>query len=92
MSSESRARKLKRTRYQKAGVPEYWIVDPFEHKVEQLVLGDSDYVMLSVTDVLPLTILEGISVPLGEVWQEQHENESAKQTTSLQRRSCVRPE
>lgn len=31
----------KRARYQKAGVPEYSIVDPFEHKLEQLVLRDS---------------------------------------------------
>jgi Uma2 family endonuclease len=68
-SSEARDRKLKRARYQMAGVPEYWIVDPFEHKVEQLVLRDGAYVMLPATDVLQLTILEGVSVPLDEVWQ-----------------------
>lgn len=69
LSSEARDRKLKRARYQKAGVPEYWIVDPFEHKVEQLVLRDGAYVLLPTTDVLQLTILEGVSVPLDEVWQ-----------------------
>ena len=69
MSSESRDRKLKRARYQKAGVPEFWIVDPFEHKIEQLVLRDGTYVLLPRTDVLQLTILDGVSVPLDEVWQ-----------------------
>ena len=69
MSSESRDRKLKRARYQKAGVPEFWIVDPFEHKIEQLVLRDGTYVLLPRTDVLQLTILDGVPVPLDEVWQ-----------------------
>ena len=64
---------FKRARYQKAGVPECWIVDPFAHKVEQLVLRDGDYVMLPATDVLQLTILEGVSVPLDEVGQEDRQ-------------------
>jgi Uma2 family endonuclease len=49
-------------------VPEYWIVDPFEHKVEQLVLRDGVYVLLPTTDVLQLTILEDVFVRLDEVW------------------------
>ena len=68
LSSEARDRKLKRARYQKAGVPEYWIVDPFEHTVEQLVLRDGVYVLLPTTDVLQLTILEDVFVRLDEVW------------------------
>lgn len=68
MSSEARDRKLKRARYQKAGVPEYWIVDPCEHKVEQLVLRDGVYELLPTADVLQLTILEGVFVRLDEVW------------------------
>jgi len=68
LSSEARDRKLKRARYQKAGVPEYWIVDPFEHKVEQLVLRDGAYVLLPTTDVLQLTIVEGVFVRLDEIW------------------------
>jgi Uma2 family endonuclease len=68
LSSEARDRKLKRARYQQAGVPEYWIVDPFEHKIEQLVLRDGAYVLLPTTDALQLTILEGVCVRLDEVW------------------------
>ena len=68
LSSEARDRKLKRARYQKAGVPEYWIVDPFEHKVEQLVLRDGAYVLLPTTGVLRLTILDDVFVRLDEVW------------------------
>ena len=68
LSSESRDRKLKRARYQKAGVPEYWIVDPFEHRVEQLVLRNGAYVLLPTTDVLQLTILKGVFVRLDEIW------------------------
>ena len=45
-----------------------WIVDPFAHKVEQLVLRDGAYVLLPTTDVLQLTILEDVCVRLDEVW------------------------
>lgn len=67
-STETRDRELKRTRYQEAGVPEYWIVDPMNHAVEQLVLRDGVYQLLPASDVIQLTILNGITVRLAEVW------------------------
>lgn len=67
-SSESRDRRIKRDRYQKAGVPEYWIVDPIEHTVEQLILRDGVYQPLPASDVLQLTVLDGVIVRLEEVW------------------------
>lgn len=67
-STAARDRKLKRARYQESGVPEYWIVDPFEQKVEQLVLQDGIYQALPTGDVLELTIMDGVTVRLGEVW------------------------
>jgi len=67
-STESRDRELKRERYQEAGVPEYWIVDPLEHTVEQLVLRDGVYHLQPASDVLQPTILDGITVRLQEVW------------------------
>ena len=67
-STESRDRKLKRSRYQTAGVPEYWIVDPFEQTIEQLVLKEGVYEPLASSDVLQLTILENVTVRLEDVW------------------------
>ena len=67
-STESRDRKLKRSRYQAAGVPEYWIVDPFEQTIEQLVLKEGVYEPLASSDVLQLTIIENVTVRLEDVW------------------------
>ena len=72
-STATRDRKLKRARYQDAGVPEYWIVDPFEQKVEQLVLRDSVYEAQPSSEMLQLTILDGVSVRLTDVWQENYQ-------------------
>ena len=67
-STESRDRQIKRARYQMAGVPEYWIVDPFAQKVEQLVLKEGIYESLSPNDELQLTIIENVTACLYEVW------------------------
>jgi Uma2 family endonuclease len=51
--------------YQRAQVPEYWIVSPGEQVVELLVLEDEVYQSLGVfqgTDVLPSQIVPGLSV------------------------------
>jgi len=69
-STATRDRKLKRATYQKAGVREYWIVDPFEQKVEQLVLQDGIYKPLPPSNHLELTIIENVTVRLENVWQE----------------------
>lgn len=67
-STSVRDRKFKRSRYQIAGVPEYWIVDPFERNVEQLILQDGEYQALPSCEVLQLTILEDVTVRLEDVW------------------------
>ena len=67
-STAARDRKLKRSRYEKAGVPEYWIVDPFEQTVEQLVLKEGVYEQMTASDLLQLTIIENVTVRLAEVW------------------------
>jgi len=59
---------LKRQMYETAGVPEYWIVDPFEHEVQQLVLEEGKYVLRGHGDTITLTVLENIRVDLKEVW------------------------
>jgi Uma2 family endonuclease len=61
--------RVKRDRYERAGVREYWIVDPEAHSVEQLVLRRGAYVALSpATDRIALRILRGVTIDLGEVW------------------------
>ena len=50
------------------GRSEYWIVDPFEHNVEQLLFRDGVYEPLSTSDVLQMTIIDDLTVRLEEVW------------------------
>lgn len=59
---------LKRQRYEQAGVPEYWVVDPEEHSVGQLVLSDGKYVSREHNEIVRLTILDGVSVNFADVW------------------------
>jgi Uma2 family endonuclease len=49
-------------------VAEYWIVDPDNHTVEQLVLADGRYERRPAADAIPLSILEGVAVRLADVW------------------------
>ena len=67
-TSAGNDRTLKRELYQRSGVPEYWIVDPFEHLLEQLILRDGTYELQPATNEVSLSIVEGILVLLQEVW------------------------
>ena len=67
-SSEENDCVTKRVIYESAGIPEYWIVDPHEHTVQQLVLRDSVYQPQPDADIRALTILEAVSVRLNEIW------------------------
>lgn len=59
---------LKRGVYEKAGIPEYWIVDPFEHRLDQLVLENGVYQLRPHGDIVMLSVIENVSVDLQEVW------------------------
>ncbi len=67
-SSQENDRTLKKELYQRSGVPEYWIVDPFEHSLAQLVLRDAAYHLQPPADEIRPTITEGVLVRLLEVW------------------------
>ncbi len=67
-STENNDRRLKRTLFERCSVPEYWIVDPFEHHVLQLVLSDGKYREQSFGDRVAVHYLPGVEVDLSKVW------------------------
>jgi Uma2 family endonuclease len=59
----------KRDRYGRAGVREFWIVDPDRRAIAQLVLRRGAYVAApEVTDRITLRCLRGVAIDLAEVW------------------------
>jgi len=68
-SSDHSDRVLKFNLYEKVGVPEYWIVDPFEHEVQQCLLGPSGYQRVVHNRSVRCDYLGGeIEVDLTKVW------------------------
>jgi len=67
-STASNDATLKKQLYERVGVAEYWIVDPDNHTLEQLVLTDGRYARRPEAESIPLSILEGVAVRLADVW------------------------
>ena len=67
-STEQSDRLLKRRVYERAGVAEYWIIDPAQRSVTQLVLNDGTYDESVHTTTVQPTILRDIAVHLPELW------------------------
>ncbi len=69
----------KKACYEKYGVREYIIIDPIENYVERFCLGkDGIYSRSDIfgpKEVLPLSSLEGIEIPLSEVFEMEEELE-----------------
>jgi Uma2 family endonuclease len=71
LSPSNRAydRRTKKDRYQRAGVREYWIVDPERRAIEQFVLRRGRYLLVGVaTAAIRLRIVRGVTIDLAEVW------------------------
>lgn len=63
-------RKRKFNRYERAGVREYWIVDPEKQVVEQYVLRDGKYGPPTVAgERIRLRILRGVTIDLRKIWR-----------------------
>jgi Uma2 family endonuclease len=61
----------KRIDYAKAGVSEYWIVDPQDKVVTVLTLDGSQYVehgVFSAGQVATSRLLEGLTIPVDAIW------------------------
>ena len=69
-SSEHNDRVRKLELYRKSAVPEYWVVDPGQHVIEQYILRDDTYDLIGRhADSITLHILAEVHVNLREVWQ-----------------------
>ncbi|MBY0506970.1 MAG: Uma2 family endonuclease [Bryobacteraceae bacterium] len=63
-------RETKRIEYARAGIPEYWIIDPWLRSVERLELAGSVYVAAAASEVLSSPQFPGWSLPLTELFAE----------------------
>lgn len=62
--------RVKRDRYERAGVPEYWIVDPDSERVEQHILRCGAYdPPVVVGERVQLHVLRGAAIDLRRVWR-----------------------
>lgn len=60
--------KTKRNLYQAAGIPEYWIVFPDEHKILQLILVDGTYTESYSEKSITMKVPPHANVDLQRVW------------------------
>lgn len=68
-STRTNDRSLKLEVYRACGVPEYWIVDPESHTVEQHVLSDDGYRLLgSQTERIAPQAFPDVEIDLTGVW------------------------
>jgi Uma2 family endonuclease len=69
-STARRDHKLKFRKYLEAGVREYWIVDPDQSMVHTHILEGGRYVttVYDETDEVPVAVLPGCVIGLGEVF------------------------
>lgn len=71
LSPSNRAydRRTKRDRYERAGVREFWLVDPETHTIEQLLLRKGAYAApIVASENITVRIVRGIRIDLRELW------------------------
>ena len=61
-------RTIKKDHYERSGVSEYWVVDPFEQQVDQWVLRDGNYVIAPQSKAIRLSFVSDIEVDFDTVW------------------------
>lgn len=62
-------RVTKRAAYERVGLPQYWVVDPERHVVEDYRLEDARYLLAGEeAEAVSVRAFEGVSVDLTAVW------------------------
>ena len=68
-STRARDRVRKKRRYERAGVREFWLVDPVARRVEQFVLRGGRYgAPVIATTAVRLHVVRGVRIDLRKVW------------------------
>lgn len=67
-STSDNERIIKKDLFERSGVAEYWIVDPFQQLVEQWVFQESKYVLLPKSSIIRLSFVGYIEVDFETVW------------------------
>ena len=67
-STSGNDRTIKKDLYERSGVVEYWIVNPFEQQVEQWILRDGKYLLAAQAKVIRLTFVSDVEVDFDSVW------------------------
>lgn len=79
---------VKFRQYQKAGVKEYWIVDPSRRIVDVYILKNGKYGVGTVyddTDIIPVNVLSGCEISLADVFYDAIESEDDSELITKQR-------
>jgi Uma2 family endonuclease len=61
-------RTIKKDLYERSGVNEYWIVDPYVQQVEQWILRDGKYAIETQAKVIRLSFVSDVEVDFETVW------------------------
>src|SRR5262245_5741923 len=68
-STSERDQGLKKSLYERAGVPEYWVIDPKARRLEQYVLEDGRYTLLGTHErTFECRTIPGVRIDLSKVW------------------------
>jgi Uma2 family endonuclease len=67
-STSGTDRTIKKDLYERSGVVEYWIVDPFEQQVDQWVLREGKYLLAPRAKLVQLSFVSDVEVDFDTVW------------------------
>ena len=59
---------VKKQLYERSGVSEYWVVDPYDQTIDQWVLVDNKYVLQPEAAIIRLSILPEITIDTDKLW------------------------